>query len=69
MNTELQSSKHSLPECPNCGRNALVQPSRDRYHCLWCGFKRDLSEPEWETSLVLFLLALAIVMAVVMELK
>lgn len=33
-------------ECPKCGKKVLVQQGSDRYRCLWCGFDRDLSEPE-----------------------
>ena len=32
-----------LYECPKCGRHALTQVSSERYECLWCNFRRDLS--------------------------
>lgn len=33
-------------ECPRCGKRVLVSRGEGHYHCLWCGFKRDISEPE-----------------------
>lgn len=32
-------------ECPNCGKHSLVAQSRDKYSCLNCNFRRDLSRP------------------------
>lgn len=44
-------------ECPKCGKKGLVERHPDNYHCLWCGFQKDLSEPE--PSGLLALLAIA----------
>lgn len=43
MNVDLKSD--SL-ECPRCGKPVLVRRGNDHYHCLWCGFKRDISESQ-----------------------
>jgi ribosomal protein L37E len=47
MNQEFLEIRNTLPECPRCGKSSLAQLSRNKYQCLWCGFNRDLSEPEW----------------------
>ncbi|MEO1095364.1 MAG: hypothetical protein AAFX01_10745 [Cyanobacteria bacterium J06638_28] len=31
-------------ECPRCGKHVLVRRGNDHYRCLWCGFRRDISE-------------------------
>lgn len=49
-------------ECPKCGRKGLVKQSNDVYQCLWCRFRRDLSEsdPVIEFILLLILAFLAV---------
>lgn len=37
---------HEGLECPRCGKHVLVRRGSDYYQCLWCGFRRNLSEPE-----------------------
>lgn len=32
-------------ECPRCGKRVLVKRGENQYHCLWCGFRRDISAP------------------------
>ena len=34
-----------MPECPNCGKRALVAQTKDKYACIHCNFRRDLSAP------------------------
>lgn len=45
MSLELLERTETLHECPRCGKRALAQVSHDRFECLWCRFRRDLSEP------------------------
>jgi ribosomal protein S27AE len=42
---EMSEMPQPLHECPNCSKQALVQRSPDKYHCIWCGFSKDLSAP------------------------
>lgn len=46
MKPELLETRNLLQECPKCGKRSLAQKGRDRYHCLWCGFDRDISRSE-----------------------
>lgn len=45
MSLELLERAETLHECPKCGKRALAQTSHNRFECLWCNFRRDLSEP------------------------
>jgi ribosomal protein S27AE len=40
---EVNEVRQTLHECPHCAKRTLVQRSPDKYHCLWCGFRKDLS--------------------------
>lgn len=51
-------------ECPRCGKRVLVRRGEGRYHCLWCGFNRDISEPE-EIMQAFWAFVLAILIVVV----
>ena len=65
MRSEIVELKEKDPfyPCPKCSKNALVQRDLDRYYCLWCGFRKDISEGESQGSgigLVLLLILLAL---------
>ena len=47
-------------ECPRCGKRVLVRRGNDHYHCLWCGFQRNIAEPERLTGFWGAVLALVI---------
>ncbi|MGB7441947.1 MAG: hypothetical protein WA919_12820 [Coleofasciculaceae cyanobacterium] len=56
----------NLPtECPKCGKHSLIRRSNDQYHCLWCGFYRNLSQPE-AGNIFLVAAALALVFVVLL---
>jgi ribosomal protein S27AE len=46
MKPEFWEVRNTLDECPKCGKHSLAQRGNDEYHCLWCGFYRDISHPE-----------------------
>jgi ribosomal protein S27AE len=46
MKPDFLEVRNTLDECPKCGKRSLAQSGSDKYHCLWCGFYRDISEPE-----------------------
>ncbi|NEP55636.1 MAG: hypothetical protein F6K31_01125 [Symploca sp. SIO2G7] len=64
MKPEFIETRNPLEECPKCGKHSLAQQAHNKYHCLWCGFYRDISPPEGRgllliaTILVLVLLML-----------
>ncbi|MGQ4649342.1 hypothetical protein [Lyngbya aestuarii] len=38
-------------ECPNCGKNTVIQSQEGIYRCLSCNFERDFSEePQLESG-------------------
>ncbi len=39
-----ERGKEPFHQCPKCSKQSLVQRDNDRFDCLWCGFRRDLSE-------------------------
>ncbi len=48
MKQDFSGIRNALEECPKCGKHSLAQQGHDKYHCLWCGFYRDISQPEEE---------------------
>lgn len=52
-------------ECPRCGKHSVVQQTENAYRCLNCNFHRDLSRPGEESTLGLFVAALATVLVLV----
>ena len=40
-----EEERIEMVECPNCGKHSLVAQTRDKYSCLNCNFRRDLSRP------------------------
>ncbi len=46
MKPDFLEMRNALEECPKCGKPSLAQQSPDKYHCLWCGFYRDISSSE-----------------------
>lgn len=50
-------------ECPRCGKRVLVRRGGDHYHCLWCGFQRDIAEPEGMPGILGGVLAVLVVIA------
>ena len=61
MSSELVELRRAevLHECPKCGKRALAQVNQECFKCLWCHFRRDLSEPTWGGGGVLAALAAA----------
>jgi transposase-like protein len=33
-------------DCPKCGKHALARRGEGHYHCIWCGFQRNISDGE-----------------------
>lgn len=52
-------------ECPRCGKRVLVRRGEDHYHCLWCGFQRNIAEPEDFSGFLGALLAIMVVLLLV----
>jgi ribosomal protein S27AE len=48
MKSNFLEIRNALEECPKCGKHSLAQQGHDKYHCLWCGFYRDISQPSGE---------------------
>jgi hypothetical protein len=46
MKPEFLEARNMLDEGPKCGKHSLAQQGHDKYHCLGCGFYRDISQPE-----------------------
>jgi hypothetical protein len=63
MRHEFIEPRNPLDECPNCGKHSLAQNGSDKYHCLWCGFYRDISQPEG--GFMVFAAAIFIVVLIV----
>lgn len=42
---ELRRAHDAFHECPKCSRHALTQTSSGIYECIWCNFRRDVSQP------------------------
>jgi len=54
-------------ECPRCEKRTLYQRSAHYFICLWCGFRRDISEPEPSfLSTVLMLLTLVVLILLIL---
>lgn len=53
MKPDFLEMSSALSECPKCGKHSLAQPSHDKYHCLWCGFYRDISSPSGDGWLLI----------------
>lgn len=47
MSVDLVKRHETLHECPKCGKRSLAQIGQERFECVWCDFRRDLSEPYW----------------------
>lgn len=43
MKSDFLDGRNYLEECPQCGKHSLARHGEDKYHCLWCGFYRDIS--------------------------
>lgn len=63
MKPEFLEVRNTLDECPKCGKHSLAQQGHDKYHCLWCGFYRDISQPERRG--LLFIAAIFVVVLIV----
>jgi hypothetical protein len=46
MKPNFSDDGNLLGECQNCERYFLAQQAHDKYHCLCCGFYRDISQTE-----------------------
>jgi ribosomal protein L37E len=53
MKPDYLEIRNTLEECPKCGKHSLAQRGHDKYQCLWCGFYRDISEPQWGNIVVM----------------
>lgn len=42
----MQLQTKNTMDCPKCRKKGLVERFPNHYHCLWCDFQKDLSEPE-----------------------
>jgi len=62
MKPNFSDDRNVLGECPNCGRYFLAQQAHDKYHCLCCGFYRDVSQSEGREMLFLIAIFAFIVM-------
>ncbi len=47
MSLDTIDRHETLHECPNCGKRSLAQIGQERFECLWCGFRRNLSDHRW----------------------
>lgn len=63
IETEVRTELH---ECPKCGKKALVARG-DRFHCLWCNFTRDVSEPEPDGSFLVIVIAAILLIGLVLS--
>lgn len=52
-------------ECPKCSKTTLVQHTNDKYVCLNCNFKRDISH-DWDFSNMRFPFILGLLGALVL---
>ena len=64
------SREHSeqLHNCPKCGKHSLARVSEQRYQCVWCRFRRDLSQEggfDGSESFLLFLFLGALIFVLV----
>ncbi len=60
MKPEFLEMRNALEECPKCGKHSLAQQGHDKYHCLWCGFYRDISSSSGEGMFLIATLVLLI---------
>ena len=61
---------HESMECPRCDRKGLVSRNNEVYKCVYCGFRRDLSNSgENVDSILLWLIGLVIVIFVIVGLE
>jgi ribosomal protein L37E len=63
----LPSESPDRLDCPRCGKRVLVKRNHDEYHCLWCGFYRNLnygSMGNWGPSPFFFIMLLVIFLIV-----
>ena len=35
--------QHTMHQCPQCGKQSLVQVTNTKFECIWCDFHRDLN--------------------------
>ena len=43
---EIRDSKDILHDCPKCNKKALAQVEPGVFECIWCGFRRDVTQPQ-----------------------
>lgn len=41
---EIRDSKDILHDCPKCNKKALAQVEPGVFECIWCGFRRDVTQ-------------------------
>lgn len=46
MSHEVHEYHDTMHECPKCGKRALTRVGEGRFHCIWCGFQRNISDGE-----------------------
>ena len=42
---EIRRANDNFHECPKCSRLSLTQTKSGVYECIWCNFRRDISQP------------------------
>lgn len=57
----MQLFNQDIMDCPSCGRRGLVKQSNDIYHCLCCGFRRNLSNSIFSGEIFWTIIALVLV--------
>lgn len=62
MKPEFLEMRNALEECPKCGKHSLAQQGHDKYHCLWCGFYRDISS---SSGAEMFLIATLVLLVLI----
>jgi hypothetical protein len=46
MAHEVHEYHDAMHDCPKCGKRALTHLSAGHFNCIWCGFKRNVSDRE-----------------------
>jgi hypothetical protein len=46
MSHEVHEYHDAMHVCPKCGKRSLTRVGEGRFHCLWCGFRRNITDGE-----------------------
>jgi predicted nucleic-acid-binding Zn-ribbon protein len=47
MSHEVHEYHDAMHSCPKCGKRSLARVGEGHFHCLWCGFRRNITEGEY----------------------